>query len=286
VITKDLLVEDVHFRTRYSSPESLAQKALHVNLSDLAAMGATPLFFLLGISVPNTYFESIETFLNAFVDECKKTDVVLIGGDTTKSTDKFFISITAIGTSDSQTIKKRSGANQSDILCVSGNLGYSHLGLIALENDQDGHDLFKEIFLKPVARVKEGKWLSRQDSVTSMMDVSDGLITDLKKLCTASQVGASLNLDHLEFSTDYLASCSVLNLDPYQTALVGGEDYGLLFTVAADAFAALESDFLKTFGYRLKKLGTISSQKIINVFKNNKPITIIEKPFTHFGESL
>ena len=286
VITKDVLVEDVHFRTRYTDPASLAHKALHVNLSDLAAMGAKPQFVLLGISIPPSREAYVTAFLESFGQVCKAASVILIGGDTTASPDKLFISVTAIGVAYSAHLKYRHTAQPGDLICVAGELGHAHLGLIAFEVENDGFEIFKEAFLNPTARVAEGRWLSEQPGVQSTMDLSDGLFADIKRLCAASRVAAEINLEDLEFSDHFISACKVLSLDPVHTALTGGEDYGLLFTVHPQHHGTLAIRFKKTFGYDVKTIGTIIRGQGVTYLKNGQPQELELHPFSHFGERL
>ena len=222
VVTKDLLVQDLHFRTKYFTPQDLAHKALHVNLSDLAAMGAKPLYILCGISIPDDLQDYCVKFLDYLTLACKKAEVVLIGGDTTASKARLFISITAIGSAVKNYIKTRSTAKVDDIICIAGNLGFAHTGLTALEKGFETDKKYTKSFLRPTAKTKEGIWLGKKDCITGMMDISDGLYVDLRRLCKASNKGAILNIELLKNCLESKISI--------KTALEGGEDYGLLFT--------------------------------------------------------
>lgn len=257
VISKDLLVEDVHFRLRYYSPEALAHKALHVNLSDMAAMGALPKYVLLGAAIPKNFDSHyIMTFLKKFISSCKAFNVELVGGDTNRSSGKLFISVTIIGEALKQHIKLRSMAKPTDYIFVAGNIGHAHIGLTSLEQNKPGFKAFKTKFLKPTACVSEGIWLGKQRGVTSMMDLSDGLYQDACKLCSASGVGAHI-YSPLAFTKDFQKACKALNLNLEEVQLGGGEDYALLFTVKKDSMDKIQKDFLKMFKYPLQFVGTI-----------------------------
>jgi thiamine-monophosphate kinase len=284
LVTKDLLVEDIHFRKKYFDPLSLAHKALHVNLSDLAAMGAKPEFILCGISIPISYQKYSTDFLYHFARLCEKEKVILIGGDTTRSPDKLFISITAIGTALTKNIKYRSTAEINDLICVAGNLGVAHLGLSFFEKSLFGGKKFKKIFLRPDAKVKEGQWLANQSCVTSMMDLSDGLYIDLKRLCQQSKVSGNLELERFVPTADFISSCNLVGFDPIETMLTGGEDYSLLFTVKKAKYQKLFSKFKKKFGYEVKHIGHISAGSGIRFTRNGKHEALQLKPFSHFGE--
>lgn len=276
VMSKDLLVEDVHFRTSYFTPEDLAHKALHVNLSDIAAMGAKPLYILCGISIPSNLQDYAIRFLNSLTAMCQKVGVILIGGDTTASHDRLFISITAIGMAPEANIKHRSGAKTNDLICIIGSLGFAHLGFLSLEQHSSTNAKYIISFLRPEAKIKEGIWLGKQLAVTSMMDVSDGLYIDLKRLCTSSNKGAVLDIDLLQGHLTPEVSL--------QIALEGGEDYGLLMTIHKDLFEELSHRFMEIFGYDLKVVGHITDGDGIFFQQDNKPAEIAVNPFTHFGE--
>ena len=286
VVTKDILVEDIHFRLSYFNPLSLAHKALHVNLSDIAAMGARPDFILLGISIPTSKQTYIENFLTNFTKLCKEMSAILIGGDITKSPDKIFISITAIGTALSTHIKYRDTAKINDLICVVGNLGAAHLGFMACEKFLAYFKDYKNAFLEPTARTQEGIWLGSQVSVTSLMDISDGLSIDLKRLCKASNVQGNIDLDRIKPSEEFRNVCKQLKIDPMETIVNGGEDYSLLFTVNAADYTELNKCFIERFGYAIKHIGYVAEGKGIKFMLNGecKDLTFKTKPFLHFGE--
>lgn len=284
VIAKDLLVEDVHFRQSYLTPNQLAYKAIQVNLSDLAAVGAKPQFILLAIAIPDSYQNYLNQFLQSFSETCKSESVILIGGDTTKSLDKFFISITTIGIAQNSKLKYRSTAVNQDLICIAGNLGHAHLGLTSLEINHSCSELFINNFLKPKALIKEGIWLSNQSSVHAMMDVSDGLFVDLKKLCNSSKVGAKVQLDNLIMTPQFLQDCQNLKLDPIKTTLIGGEDYGLLFTTKFSDYLEISKNFKEIFNYDLKQIGSITDDNKIIFYQNDLEQNLELHPFSHFGE--
>ena len=285
VITKDLLIEGIHFRS-YFEPEDLAHKALHVNLSDLAAMGATPKYILCGISIPIVRGEYGQAFLDHLLHACKRTKTVLIGGDTTKSPDKFYISITAIGTSPPHLVKYRNGAQDRDVICVAGHLGWAHLGLMSLEKNTNVSVQYKNAFLRPNAKIEEGIWLGRQSYVTSMIDISDGLYIDLKHLCDISDVGGIIDLEKLEQDVEFENSCNFLTMDPLNVVLTGGEDYSLLFTVRSNYFNDLTHRFRDAFGYMPRAIGHVVSNSGVAFRKSDEFVELKLKPFTHFGESV
>lgn len=284
VITKDMLIEDVHFRTRYVSANDLAHKALMVNLSDLAAMGAAPKYILCGIAIPKIHADYAEQFLKSLLACCRKAGVILIGGDTNGSSDHLAISITAIGTAAPCHIKYRHGAAPGDVICVVGPLGYASLGFLGCEQQVPVPEVFINSFLRPEAKVLEGLWLGKRDCVTSMMDLSDGLALDLGKLCKASGVAGIVELERLNLDASFAATCALFGEDPCAVALAGGEDYSLMLTVTSAAIDGLAHDFLASFGNPLQRVGYVASGSGVSFMRNGKATPLPVKPFTHFGE--
>ena len=286
VISKDLLIEDVHFRCSYFSPENLASKVLNVNLSDIAAMGATPKYILCGISIPNNNVEYYNKFLDYLVIKCKELGIILIGGDTTKSPDKLYISITVIGLAENINLKYRNNAKIGDKIFIAGNLGWSNLGFLSLENNINIYSQYVDSFLNPKAKILEGIWLGKQKDVNSMMDVSDGLYIDLLKLCKSSNCMAIINMNKINIDNLFIENCKKLSVDPTTNLFSGGEDYGLLFTVSNCNAQKLYKQFYNNFGYKLIEIGNIVEGEGVKFYEDNKEKFLNIKPFTHFGEEI
>ena len=285
VITKDILVEHKHFRLSTTSATQLAHKALHVNLSDIAAMGAKPLYALLGLALPKTIKPDwIKNFSKGFSAACSKVNVQLIGGDTTASDRDVMISITMIGQAKKNHLKFRKNAQVGEIICVAGTLGESYAGLMALERKAKQLTDVKSKSLRPVALVAEGQWLGAQPAVTAMMDVSDGLYVDLGKMLQLSKVGAEVNLNRFHPTLSLVKACATLRLNISQAMLAGGEDYALLFTVKAGGYAQLAGKFHKQFGYPLMPIGKVTASKKITLQSNGQIVPFTGKIFSHFGE--
>lgn len=288
VISKDILVENVHFRRRYQTPQSLAYKALAVNLSDIAAMGATPYGVFLGISANPKDGEFVDCFLEAFVTACNEANITLMGGDTTRApSNELFLSLTILGKGEPHNMKYRHTAQPQDTIFIAGPLGEAHLGLVALERDMAGFEVYKAHFLNPKARLAEGQWLAKQEGVHAMMDVSDGLWLDLHKLVKASTCSAILPLEHLELPTSAQQPYHDLALSPVEIQLTGGEDYSLLFTSSSKFDAQQQTAFQKKFGYDLRRIGTITASSEgkshgVQLLKQSKPVSIALHPFEHF----
>lgn len=285
VISKDILAEHRHFRLTTTDAASLAHKALHVNLSDIAAMGATPCFVLLGIALPASLGQEwVSDFLAAFTVSCKQAKVVLIGGDTTAAEHDLFISITVIGKVETAHLKFRRNARIGQALCVAGPLGEAAAGLAALQKNAAGHDAVKARSLRPQALTREGIWLGTQTGLSAMMDISDGLYVDVGRMMQGSQSGAAIDVAHLQASTDLQEACAALSLDPLDCMLTGGEDYALLLAIEADAVAGITAEFEKKFGYKLMRIGSVASSSGVTLREGGKTIPFTYRPFSHFGE--
>ncbi len=238
VLTCDAFLENLHFRANTHPPDSVGYKALARASSDLAAMGATPRFFLLTLALPTARTGAwLDAFLKGMARAARELGITIIGGDTTIS-DRVFLSITVLGEVPPRRALTRSGARPGDIIYVSGKLGRAQLGL---ELVLRGHALERKLrslvqpHLYPKIRVQLGSWLARHQIATSAMDLSDGLSTDLARLCSASKVGAKIYVNKVPAVTIPPAAARILGkrkLDPLQLALHGGEDYQLLFTIS------------------------------------------------------
>lgn len=275
LVTTDSLVEDIHFRRHYP-PEALGWKALSVNISDIAAMGGVPRYYLLSLSIPGRLkLEYIDLFCRGMADAAKRYGLSLIGGDTTSSPDKIYISITVLGHA-SKNVLLRNGAKPGDAVFVTGTLGDSAIGLRILEeagsrvrgreSDDRGDRSEKliERHLRPNPRVKEGVMLAKSGMVTSMIDISDGLLADLGHICEESMVGASIRVDRIPLSTAFKAVSE--KYDGLGLALSGGEDYELLFTVGSDA-VGMFLNYAK--GIKCTRIGDVVKGKGVEVLGRN-----------------
>ncbi len=250
VVSTDLLLEGIHFDLGYTPLKHLGYKCVVVNLSDIYAMNAIPTQITLNIGFSNRFsVEALEEFYEGVYAACKKYDVDLVGGDTSTSIKGFIISVTAIGEVAPGRFVKRSTANSKDLICVSGELGGAFLGLTLMERE---NRIFKETgaqpdlenqayiigrLLKPEARKDIVEYFAEDDILpTSMIDVSDGLSSDLLHICKQSNVGCVLYEDKLPFNEEAKEFAYKLQMDPTACALSGGEDYELLFTVSQNDF--------------------------------------------------
>jgi thiamine-monophosphate kinase len=246
VVTTDMLIEGVHFDLTYVPLKHLGYKSVVVNLSDVYAMNAVPRQITVAIAVSSRFsLEAIEELYAGMLLACKKYGVDMVGGDTTSSAGGLVISITAIGYADEKEIVYRRGAKETNLLCVSGDLGGAYMGLQVLERekavfkenpnlqpDLEGKDYILERQLKPEAR-KDIIELFQKIGLkpTAMIDVSDGLASEILHICKQSQLGVELYEDKIPIDTLTYDTAREFNLDPTMCALSGGEDYELLFTI-------------------------------------------------------
>ncbi len=232
--TADMLVEGVHFDLAFSDPLTLGRKALAVNLSDLAAMGANPRHFLLALAIPPSLsLEFIDRFIAGVLERANQFKICLIGGDTCASSAGLVIAITAMGEQAPAKIVQRAGAMVGDLIFVTGTLGDAALGLELLRGGERVGEAIDR-HLDPIPRVVEGVALAEAKLPTAMIDVSDGLLADLGHILDRSKVGARLQLAAIPLSAAFLSSTPALGGDPNALALAGGEDYELLFTAPPD----------------------------------------------------
>lgn len=254
VVTTDLLVEGVHFDLMYTPLRHLGYKSVIVNLSDIYAMNATPTQIILGIGFSNRFsLEALDEFYEGVYAACNKYAVDLVGGDTTTSQKGFIISVTAIGEVVPDTFVKRNTAQKGDLLCVSGDLGAAYVGLLFLERekkifmespgvqpDLEGETYVIGRMLKPEARKDIIEFFAKQEIVpTSMIDISDGLSSEILHICKQSNLGCVLYEEKIPVHEETKKAAFKFELDPTACALSGGEDYELLFTIPQSAYEKL-----------------------------------------------
>ena len=251
VITSDMLVEGVHFDLMYTPLKHLGYKSVVVNLSDIYAMNATPTQVILNIAISNRFsLEAMDEFYEGVYAACERYGVDLVGGDTSSSQKGFIISVTAVGEVAPDKYVKRSTANKGDLICVSGDLGGAYVGLlflerekkIYLENSNIQPDLESESYvigrlLKPEARKDIIDFFERGNIVpTSMMDISDGLSSEILHISKQSNLGCVIYEEKLPIAEEMRNAAYKFQIDPTACALSGGEDYELLFTVAQNDY--------------------------------------------------
>lgn len=236
--TTDILIENTHFKLSYTPPFLLGRKSLSVSLSDIAAMGGTPLFFLVSIALPpETKKKFVDETYRGLAEAARESSCALAGGNTARTEKEIIIETTVFGEAPEREVLYRSGARSGDIVFVTGSLGSSALGLKVLKNhgpDALKRKLYRESIsrhLDPVPRLKAGRALAASGLATAMMDISDGIGLDLKRLCEASGKAAVIHLSALPISDELREYGERTGKSPRMDfALTGGEDYELLFT--------------------------------------------------------
>src|SRR5215213_4985548 len=269
VISTDLLVEDIDFRRTTTPPYLLGHKALAVSLSDLAAMGSRPLWALVSIGVPEDVWQTdfVDRLYDGWLDLANRFGVQLIGGDTSRTNEHIVIDSIAIGECSAGTAVKRAGASAGDQVFVTGSLGAAAAGLRLIERgahlaeqnlaDEDSQKLDHVLLrqLRPEPRTGWGIVLGEERLATAMIDLSDGLSSDLNHVCAASDVGALLDASLLPIDERVAELCGRRALDPLQLALHGGEDFELLFTLKPEKVARLPR---RVDGVEIKRIGEIT----------------------------
>lgn len=273
VFTTDMLCEGVHFLLDAATPREIGRKSLAVNLSDVAAMGATPVATLLSLSLPADALRSGwgEAFMEGYEELSRRYGVLLAGGDTTSSSGPVTVNVTAIGRAPAANIKRRSAARAGDVILVGGILGESGAGLKDILAGRYDTPL-AHIHKNPEPQVAEGIWLGSRQEVHAMMDLSDGLASDLLHIMEQSHVGAEIDTGSIPTTVDL------------QTALCGGEDYKLLLTVDAVACPILLAQYAEHFGNPLYPVGRITApvEGGIRWLKEGLPLSDRWTGFSHF----
>jgi thiamine-monophosphate kinase len=239
LVTTDMLVENSHFSLAWCTPYQIGKKLMEVNVSDIVAMGGAPRWAFISLALtPDTQVEFMDEFYRGLYDSARMHGVTLAGGDTTHGALLAF-NLALVGEAAKDLVRYRSGAVPGDLICVTGTLGKSEAGLQLLMKGMDG---YVEGYCEPRSRlVWEGKAVARR--AHAMIDVSDGLGSEVRHICEESGVGGRIDWDKIPLSRDTLEAARMANGDPFLYALYGGEDYELLFTVPAGEIPELQKEF-------------------------------------------
>ncbi|MEN9914152.1 MAG: hypothetical protein RL528_897 [Bacteroidota bacterium] len=293
LLSTDMLVEGVHFDLMYTPMKHLGYKSVAVNVSDICAMNGIAEQITVSIAVSSRFStEALEELYAGIHLACENYKVDLVGGDTTTSISGLTISISVLGRAQKENVVYRSGAKEFDLLVVTGDLGAAYLGLQLLERekdvfkanaqiqpDLDGHDYIIERQLKPEARVDVIRFLKELGvQATSMIDISDGLASEILHICKASKVGCHLYDEKIPIDTKTSMTAIEFNMDPTTCALNGGEDYELLFTIKQEDFEKIKGNPHMTV------IGHITDEKegIYLVDKNGSALTLKAQGWKHF----
>jgi len=287
--TTDILAEGVHFDLSYTSPYYLGRKAVAVNMSDIAAMGGIPRYALLSLALPRRLSEGFFTlFLRGVKSMCRSYGVALVGGDTSSSGNGVFISLSLLG--EGEKFLTRTGARDGDRVFVTGTLGDSSLGLRILRKLRNPSLVSLNIqektlalrHLDPRPRLKEGRALVSRNVASAMIDVSDGLLSDLGHISEESRVGVRIWVERIPISRALCSLAFSYGQDPVALALSGGEDYEILFTVPEKN---IRGGITSILGTRVTEIGVMdSSVHGIEVRREGKPYKFMGRGYEHFRE--
>ena len=285
LVTTDSLVEKYHFIKSLISPTVLGLRAVSCSVSDIAAMGGTPRYYLssLGFTEDDDadYFTEI---MNGFKNACLEYGMDLVGGNITES-GSTFIDITVIGEVKKENLVKRAGSSEGDLIYVTGTIGDSGLGLKFLtgEKSSERSSFLINRHIYPTPRIQVGVALGKSGAATAMIDVSDGLLLDLERITIENGHGADIYSEKVPLSEEYLAEYENLDLSKYDAALTAGEDYELLFTSPPERKEDIKNISAQT-GVRITEIGVVSSSKKVNVYdQNGFTMNFERRGFMHFN---
>ena len=295
LISSDMLVEGIHFDMAFTPLKHLGYKSVIVNLSDIYAMNGIPKQITVGLAISSKYtLEAIDEFYDGILLACEKYKIDVIGGDITSCINGLTISITAIGEAMKKEIVKRSGAKENDLLITTGDLGGAYMGLNVLQREKevwksnpnmqpelDNFNYILERQLKPEARRDIIEFLKKCEVIpTSMIDISDGLASEIFHICTSSDVGCQLYEEKIPIDPQTYQTSMDFNINPTVSALNGGEDYELLLTVNQNDYEKIKNDpNLTVIGHITKK-----SQGINLIGNGNTSTPLQAQGWSHFNK--
>jgi thiamine-monophosphate kinase len=287
VITTDSLVENVHFDLSYATPHQVGRKLIAVNLSDIAAMGATPRYVLLSVSLPGgTSVDVAKGIANGIREQCRAFGVAIIGGNTTRTFGPIHLTATVIGRAQPEELVTRRGTQVGDAIFVTGTLGAARAGLHFAQQKQkiprgDYRNELLEALVDPAPRVKAGRTLAKAEVLHAMCDVSDGLGKDLRRLLLPERLGARLDANRLPISPQVAQYAQEAKLNKDLIALEGGEDYELLFTAAPED-EKLIRDTCTAAATPVTMIGTVTVKPEIEVVMSDGNVLPVPGGFDHF----
>lgn len=293
LVTMDTLIEGIHFNLKWHPAEKLGRKSVSVNVSDIAAMGGKPVFVFLSLGMPKGFDPDwFKGFSRGITEACEEYQCFLAGGDTVRSREGVVITITAIGEISKEQVVYRKDALADDTIWVSGTLGMAAAGLAlcksGIENISPSLESLVEAHVNPQARVKLGSLLAKHRIAHAMIDLSDGIATDLSHLCNESRTGAVFYAEKLPIDPALFEAANLLKVDPLDLAIRGGEDYELLFTAAPGSTAEIIS-LGEMAGINISPVGTIMAEPGVKLVKPSKSngqmeIDVSFEGFDHFSD--
>ncbi|MBI2101730.1 thiamine-phosphate kinase [Candidatus Woesearchaeota archaeon] len=272
LLKTDMLVQDVHFSLKHSTPEQIGARAIEQNVSDIASMGGLPKYALVSLALPkNTEVDFVDRLYRGINKKSGKYKISVVGGDLSQSS-KVVVGIFLAGFVENKYLALRSGARISDLVFCSGDAGKSAVGLELLKNNKKGKSIKKH--LEPCARLDLARKLAKI-GINSMIDISDGIASEIGHICHESKVGAVIYADKIPMSKNTINDAKKLNKNPLDFALYGGEDFELVFTADKSKLKQLKK-------YDVKVIGKIVDKKYgIKLVKNNKEFRL-KSGFDHF----
>jgi thiamine-monophosphate kinase len=289
VITTDACVEGVHFDRRFVPPDAIGHRALAVNLSDLAAMGAAPRLGTLSLAMPGTLtLADFDGIVGALLALARRHDTTVVGGNLSRSPGPLVLDLTLIGTVRPRRVLVRAGAKPGDEVFVSGTIGAARAGLEMCGEDPAGAHADQDAdsprgrYLRPEPRVRLGLMLGRNQAATACMDLSDGLADGLRQIARASHVGLAIDAESLPIDPAARAWFEARGRDPIDEAIAGGDDYELLFTVSPRRHGRLNAVTRLVRGLRLTRIGTVTRGTGVVVQRDGRS-EVLPPGFAHFG---
>ncbi len=293
LVTADALVENTHFLMDRVDPADLGYKAMAVNISDIAAMAGRPVGAFVSIALPNKLkTDWLQNFSEGVFEVCERWQIPVLGGDTVVSDDKLYVSITLTGKVGEDNIRFRSGAESGDIICVTGPLGDASAGL-QLElgrAGEAGESLERKTrtrliqrHYRPPINLDIGSWLGKQNEVKALIDLSDGLASDLHEIIKVNSLGVNIVREQYPLSDELRDFARNTNFSLYQLAEDGGEDYHLMFAVDPGEIEKLEKNYQERFDRDLYRIGDFTDQHgDVQIFQNDQPIRRNPAAFRYF----
>lgn len=282
IFTTDTLVEKVHFDLKYFSSEQVGWKAMAANLSDIAAMGGLPKFALVTVGLTKSVpVENVIAIYDGMTDIAKRYKCKVIGGDTTFSPQGIFISIALLGEVEKKFLVKRTGAKKGDLICVTGDLGEAQAGLEFLKKNLPKKSPLVKKHLNPFPRIDEARALVKNLKISSMIDISDGLSSELFHLTEENNLGAIIHEDKIPISRGCISLANSLRKSPLKWALSSGEEYELLFTINKKELPSLEKVKRKI---RISVIGEMLDRKegVMLQKRSGKKRKLTKSGFKHF----